>query len=194
MWLEHLASAFKYEFCGLNPQPLAFWVAAVDFRPAKRYSKREAFNEELFFVRRRSVLRKFYMSLLFRLILIAWLALPQGWCCVAKGYEKSSDSNCAETNSAGNSCRCCRIKPETALSESGIPRPDKSPPLKSCECKCRFQIAAPKSQTICDIFSIIGNYRSHRAEANAHRESLGVTSVDRNPFIRFQILYCIWRC
>ena len=134
------------------------------------------------------------MFVLLRLILIAWLALPQGWCCAAKGCEKPSSSIATGLSKTNKCCSCCREKAVDAAQNSARPDSEKCPPSNSCECKCRFQIAIPKSFASLDVVYTISSDLFEQVETLTPNLGLDGTAIEWRPPVRLQILYCVWLC
>ncbi len=129
-----------------------------------------------------------------RLILIALVAMPQGWCCVAVDCGNCCDvSKTAATQQKTLSCPCC-----TQL-DLNICHPDSSNDggeriPKSCDCKCQFLIAAtnpPPSVVATAIDSRF--YEPFEMVPQCHSGQT-VSAISFFAFVRLQILQCSWQC
>jgi len=85
------------------------------------------------------------MLSILRLVLIAVVAMPHGWCCVLD-VEVCCVSSRLESSSPGNCfCACCKqLELETCHPDSKSDPAGRVP--KSCRCQCRFLIAVPNSE------------------------------------------------
>ena len=134
------------------------------------------------------------MFVLFQIILIALQALPQGLCCVTAGCYQTTKCCVFETKTANKPCNCCKVKAKPAVSQSDKCAPEKRPPSRSCECKCRFQIAITTSPLSLDEVSYDYCVMHRPAAFNSKPSASYALKIGSHRWIGFQILYCVWRC
>ena len=134
------------------------------------------------------------MNVFIRLILIALVALPQGWCCVVQtGESYCKAPNSSKTAPKSSVCTCCKhLDPDFCLAnpynKKGGPTPG------SCECHCRFQIALPTAPSIV-AFAAVGSKLFEAFGMDSHsRSELVVSVVPFFPKVALRILHCSWQC
>ena len=133
------------------------------------------------------------MFVLFRLILVAALGLPQGLCCIATGCDRSSKRVVQKTEQAPVCCKCCKTKSETQPKDLGFSA-SKDCPGQKCECRCRFQVGLMSTPVSLDSSASSCGAIDRTVEVHFCVHTNEVTQVSVHPLIRLQILYCIWRC
>ncbi len=130
------------------------------------------------------------MFVLFRLILIAMVAMPQGICCIALGCDQSTKEVLQEATGSAECCNCCRIISESAT-KSGS---SECPPTKSCECSCRFQTSISTPPKSLDSLSSKCCFFDRPVDVRYPPTAICVSTIGQSGSIRLQILYCVWRC
>jgi len=129
-----------------------------------------------------------------RLILIALVGLPQGWCCVVQtGESCCKASNSANTEPRSSVCACCKhLDPDSCLAN---PSHEKEGPTPgTCECHCRFQIARPTAPSSV-VFAAVESRSIEPFGMDSHsRSQLVVSDVPYSPKVALRILHCSWQC
>ena len=133
------------------------------------------------------------MFVLFRLILVAALGLPQGQCCIATGCDRSSNRVVQKTEPTPVCCKCCKGKSDTKPKDLGFSA-TKDCPGPTCECRCRFQVGLISTPVSLDSSASSCGAIDRTVEVHFCVHTNEVTQVSVHPLIRLQILYCVWRC
>ncbi len=129
-----------------------------------------------------------------RLILIALVAMPQGWCCALMGCGTCCvDSEMAATQQETSSCPCCKqLDLNICHPDSSNDGRERFP--KSCDCKCQFLIAAANSPPSAIATSVDSCFDEPcRIVSQGHLRPK-FSAVSFFAFVRLQILQCSWQC
>jgi hypothetical protein len=134
------------------------------------------------------------MARFIRLILIVLLAMPQGWCC----FVELCESGCVDSNEVASPqktlpCRCCKqLDPDRCQSDSTNDHETRIP--KSCECQCRFLIAATNSPPSVVVSAVDSCFdEPFRMELDC-RSKQPVSVLPYFAVVKLQILHCSWQC
>ncbi len=134
------------------------------------------------------------MFVLIRYILVAAAALPQGLCCIATGCSPCSRRDAENTNPIPVCCKCDHLKSETSRKVPIAPGSKKCSGPKSCECRCRIPHGVLSTPVSMDTVALCLAVFDRTIESNGCLTQKNKTDVTIHPFVRLQILYCIWRC
>ena len=131
---------------------------------------------------------------LVRLVLIALVTMPQGWCCVAMNCgNRCVVSKATASHQKASPCPCCKqLDLNSCHPDSSNDNRERIP--KSCNCKCPFLIAATNS-----LPSVVATAMDSRFDEPfrliSQRHSMqSVSAVSFFAFVRLQILQCSWQC
>ena len=129
-----------------------------------------------------------------RLILIALVAMPQGWCCfVIDCGTCSVDSEATATQQKALSCPCCKqLDLNICHPDSSNDNGERIP--KSCDCKCQFPIAATNSTPSVVATALDSRFVEPLRMGSRCPSRQTVSSVSFFAFVRLQILQCSWQC
>lgn len=130
------------------------------------------------------------------LLLAFLIAMPQGWCCVARSVVPlivaSHDSATPES-----SCACCKVKAASLSqccdTDKDASQQDSNSPNSCCKCSPQTGIAPDSlrfenaSQTLCV------HLEAYQVEVACVRPLADRLVSSQSP-IRLQVLYCVWRC
>lgn len=134
------------------------------------------------------------MARFIRLILIVLLAMPQGWCCFVVSFE----SGCVDSNEVASpqkklSCRCCKpLNPNSCPSDSKNDQKTRVP--KSCDCQCRFLVAATNFPPSVVVSAVDSCYNESLRLELGCRSKQSVSALPYFAVVRLQILQCSWQC
>ena len=134
------------------------------------------------------------MARFIRLILIVLLAMPQGWCCFVLSCERGYvDSQEEASPQETLSCRCCK-QPAQKSCQSDSTNDHETRIPKSCDCQCRFLIAATNSPPSVVVSAVDSCFdEPFRMELDCRCKQ----TVSALPFfavVKLQILQCSWQC
>lgn len=129
-----------------------------------------------------------------RLILIALMAMPQGWCCIAMDCGNCCDvSATVAPHQKTLSCACCtQLDLNTCHPDSSIDDRERIP--KSCDCKCQFLIAATNPPPSVVATAIDSRFEEPFRMVLQSYSRQTVSAVSLFAFVRLQILQCSWQC
>jgi len=134
------------------------------------------------------------MDRFIRLVLIVLLAMPQGWCCFVFSCERGGvDSKEVASQGKTLSCCCCK-QPDPDSCQSDLTNDHETRIPKSCECQCRFLIAATNSPPSVVVSAVDSCFNEpFRIELDCRCKQ----TVSALPFfavVKLQILQCSWQC
>ena len=134
------------------------------------------------------------MARFIRLVLIVLLAMPQGWCC----FVESCESGCVDSKEVASprktlSCCCCKqLDPASCQSDSKNDQKSRIP--KSCDCQCRFLIAATNSPTSVVETAVDSGFDEPFRMKLDCRSKQTVSALPFFAVVKLQILQCSWQC
>ena len=129
-----------------------------------------------------------------RLVLVALVAMPQGWCCVVMDCGTCCvDSEIAASEQKTVSCPCCKqLDRDICQTDSRNNREERIP--KSCDCHCRYLIADTQSPSKVVAAAVDSCFdEPFRIDSQCHSRPR-FSNVPFFAFVRLQILQCSWQC
>ena len=133
------------------------------------------------------------MYLFFRIILIALVFAPQGWCRIIPMVETCCNTTRSDHSTENKPSCCCKTHADASCAINPSDHEPKSIP-RSCECHCRFQVAVPTAQLTFKVTPLeSGLIDPYELELDSRQNRL-VHSVSFSPTVTLQILHCSWQC